>query len=80
MSLAVLTDSTTAHGSPALRMRPTPGSSTNTTSVNSCWAWSLIPTVATPSAMATHSWDLVYNSSEGTFELIISMIVVLRDG
>src|SRR3954454_4920280 len=70
MSLAVFTDSTTAHGSPALTLRPAAGSSTNTTSVSSCWAWSVMPTVAVPPATRTHSCDLAYFKSEGTFALI----------
>src|SRR4051812_4287716 len=71
MSLAVLTDSTTATASPALTLRPTAGTSTNTTSVSSCCAWSVIPTVATSPATRTHSWELAYLRSEGTFELIV---------
>ena len=45
MSLAVFTDSTTAHASPAFTLRPTAGNSTNTTSVSSCCAWSVMPAV-----------------------------------
>src|ERR1051325_10637237 len=71
MSLAVFTDSTTAHASPALTLRPTAGNSTKTTSVNSCWAWSVIPTVATSPATRTHSWDLAYFKSGGTLEFIV---------
>src|SRR6185503_14464851 len=71
MSLAVLTDSTTAQASAALTLRPTAGSSTNTMSVNSCWAWSVMPTVPVSPSMRSHSWDLAYFSSAGTFELII---------
>jgi hypothetical protein len=70
MSLAVLTDSTTAHASPAFTLRPTAGSSMKTTSVNSCWAWSVMPTVATSPVTRTHSWDLAYFKSAGTFVLI----------
>src|SRR5258706_11805747 len=66
MSLAVFTDSTTATASPALTFRPTAGNSTNTTSVSSCCAWSVMPTVATSPATRTHSCDFVYFKSEGT--------------
>src|ERR1035437_2780846 len=65
MSLAVFTDSTTAQASPALTCRPTSGSSTNTTSVNSCCAWSVMPTVATLPATRTHSCVFAYFKSEG---------------
>src|SRR5437773_1130372 len=71
MSLAVFTDSTTAHAPPALTWPPTEGNSTKTTSVNSCWAWSVMPTVAISPCTRTHSWDLAYFKSEGTLELII---------
>src|SRR5712692_457828 len=70
MSLAVFTDSTTAQASPAFTRRPGAGSSTKTTSVNSCWAWSVIPTVAVSPARRTHSWVWAYLRSGGTFELI----------
>src|SRR6185436_4131637 len=73
MSLAVLTDSTTAQASPALNWRPTAGSSTKTMSVSSCWAWSVMPTVAVSPATRSHSWDLAYFKSAGTFELIIDV-------
>src|SRR5271170_7858508 len=66
MSLAVFTDSTTAQASPAFNLRPTSGSSTKTTSVNSCCAWSLMPTVAVSPLTRTHSWDFVYFKSVGT--------------
>src|ERR1017187_7336475 len=69
MSLAVFTDSTTAQASPALTCRPTSGSSTNTTSVNSCCAWSVMPTVATLPATRTHSCDFAYFKSEGMFSI-----------
>src|ERR1043166_8233638 len=69
MSLAVLTDSTTAHASPALILRPTSGNSTKTTSVSSCWAWSVIPIVATSPATRTHSCDFAYFKSEGTLAM-----------
>src|SRR6266513_1801017 len=72
MSLAVFTDSTTATASPALTFRPTAGTSTNTTSVSSCCAWSVIPTVATSPLTRTHSCELAYLRSDGTFELIKS--------
>src|SRR5664279_4537376 len=65
MSLAVLTDSTTAQASPALICRPTAGNSTNTTSVNSCCAWSVMPTVATLPDTRTHSCVFAYFKSEG---------------
>src|ERR1017187_638832 len=65
MSLAVLTDSTTAQASPALTLRPTAGSSTNTMSVSSCCAWSVMPTVAVSPLTRTHSCDLAYFRSEG---------------
>src|ERR1700720_838849 len=67
MSLAVFTDSTTAQASPALIFRPDAGSSTKTTSVNSCCAWSVMPTVATSPDTRTHSCDLAYFKSPGTF-------------
>src|SRR5512138_3532927 len=70
MSLAVFTDSTTAQVSPAFSWRPTVGSSTNTTSVSSCCAWSVMPTVATSPARRTHSWDLAYLRSAGTCVLM----------
>src|SRR5687767_4464139 len=70
MSLAVLTDSTTAHESPVFSFRPTAGNSTNTTSVSSCCAWSVMPMVATSSSTRTHSWDFAYFKSGGIFELI----------
>src|SRR5215471_5502420 len=69
MSLAVFTDSTTAQASPALTFRPTSGNSTKTTSVNSCCAWSVMPTVATPPAARTHSCDFAYFKSEGMFAI-----------
>src|ERR1039458_7690046 len=69
MSLAVFTDSTTAQESPAFTWRPTSGSSTNTTSVNSCCAWSVMPTVATSPATRTHSCDFAYFKSKGTFAI-----------
>src|SRR4030095_5164500 len=71
MSLAVLTDSTTAQASPALTFRPTAGSSTNTTSVNSCWAWSVMPIVPMSPVTRSHSWDLANFKSLGTWELIV---------
>src|SRR6266513_1349725 len=70
MSLAVFTDSTTAHASPAFTCRPTAGSSTKTTSVSSCCAWSVMPTVAVSPLTRTHSWDLAYLRSEGTLLII----------
>src|ERR1035437_2261916 len=42
--------------SPALSTVPTLGSSTKMTSPSSDWAWSLMPTVATPPSTCTHSW------------------------
>src|SRR5258708_33394907 len=65
MSLAVFTDSTTAQASPAFTLRPASGSSTNTTSVNSLCAWSVMPTVAVSPLTRTHSCDLAYLRSEG---------------
>src|SRR6266446_3631958 len=70
MSLAVFTDSTTAQAAPAFTRRPGAGSSTKTTSVNSCWAWSVIPTVAVSPARRSHSCVWAYFRSGGTFELI----------
>src|ERR1039458_1334221 len=69
MSFAVFTDSTTAQASPALTCRPTSGSSTNTTSVNSCCAWSVMPTVATLSVTRTHSCVFAYFKSKGTLAI-----------
>src|SRR5664279_4306469 len=69
MSLAVLTDSTTAQASPALTCRPISGNSTNTTSVNSCCAWSVMPTVATLPDTRTHSCDFAYFKSDGTLAI-----------
>src|ERR1035441_10558963 len=69
MSFAVFTDSTTAQASPALTCRPTSGNSTNTTSVNSCCAWSVMPTVATLPDTRTHSCDFAYFKSEGTLAI-----------
>src|SRR6266481_9567531 len=65
MSLAVFTDSTTAQASPTFTLRPTSGSSTNTMSVNSCCAWSVMPTVAVSPLTRIHSCDLAYFRSEG---------------
>src|SRR6185437_3628695 len=75
MSLAVLTDSTTAQASPTLTWRPTAGSSTNTMSVNSACAWSLMPIVAMSPLTRTHSCDLAYLRSEGT--LLINLLLNL---
>src|ERR1700690_1890706 len=72
MSLAVFTDSTTAQPSPLLNFLPISGSSTKTMSVNSCWAWSVMPTVAVSPLTRTHSWDLVYLRSEGTLLINLS--------
>src|SRR5690349_20743605 len=69
MSLAVFTDSTTAQDSPALSCRFNSGSSTKTTSVSSCWAWSVMPTVAVSPLTRTHSCDFAYFKSEGTFDM-----------
>src|SRR5258706_6340310 len=69
MSLAVLTDSTTAQASPALTLRPTAGSSTKTTSVSSCCAWSVMPMVAPSPATRTHSCDFAYFKSDGMFDM-----------
>src|SRR5204863_7324544 len=69
MSLAVFTDSTTAQASPALTLRPFSGNSTKTTSVNSCCAWSVMPTVALSPATRTHSCDFAYLKSDGTFDM-----------
>src|SRR6266436_6143284 len=69
MSLAVLTDSTTAQDSPALNFLPGSGNSTNTTSVSSCCAWSVIPTVASAPDTRTHSCDLAYFRSLGMFDM-----------
>src|SRR6266850_2745402 len=65
MSLAVLTDSTTAQDSPALNFLPGSGNSTNTMSVSSCCAWSVMPTVASAPDTRTHSWDFAYFKSAG---------------
>src|ERR1044071_4290298 len=70
MSLAVFTDSTTAHESPAFNSRSNCGSSTKTMSVSSCCAWSVMPTVAVSPETRTHSCDFAYFKSKGTFELI----------
>src|SRR5579859_5318380 len=69
MSLAVLTDSTTAQASPAFTDFPLAGNSTKTTSVNSCCAWSVMPTVAVSSLIRTHSCDFAYFKSVGTFDI-----------
>src|ERR1035438_4484055 len=69
MSLAVFTDSTTAQASPALICRPTSGSSTNTTSVSSCCAWSVMPTVATLPDTRTHSCVFAYFKSKETLAI-----------
>src|SRR6266852_4487738 len=69
MSLAVLTDSTTAQASPAVTFFPTSGSSTKTISVSSCWAWSVMPTVAISPEMRTHSCDFAYFKSVGIFDI-----------
>src|ERR1700751_3914226 len=70
MSLAVFTDSTTAQASPALTLRPTSGSSTKTTAVSSCCAWSVMPIVATPPESRTHSWDFAYFRSAGISDMV----------
>src|SRR6266571_6949998 len=69
MSLAVLTDSTTAQDSPALNFFPGSGNSTNTTSVSSCCAWSVMPTVASAPDTRTHSCDFAYLRSLGMFDM-----------
>src|SRR5437899_1016695 len=69
MSLAVLTDSTTAQDSPALNFFPGSGNSTNTTSVSSCCAWSVMPTVASTPDTRTHSCDFAYFRSLGMFDM-----------
>src|SRR5258708_38664829 len=69
MSLAVLTDSTTAQDSPALKFLPGSGNSTNTTSVSSCCAWSVMPTIASAPDTRTHSCDLAYLRSLGMFDM-----------
>src|SRR5581483_7648623 len=71
MSLAVFTDSTTAQASPAFTLRPTSGNSTNTMSVNSCCAWSVMPMVAMSPLTRTHSCDFVYFKSEGMLLIIL---------
>src|SRR5258706_16238814 len=73
MSLAVLTDSTTAQASPAFTWRPTSGSSTKTTSVSSLCAWSVMPTAAVSPLTRTHSCDLAYFRSEGM--LLIKLLL-----
>ena len=74
MSLAALTDSTTAASSPAVKALPTCGSSTNTMSPSASCAYSVMPTVRVPSASRrTHSWDSVYFRSVGMF---ISLLLV----
>src|SRR5215472_1851410 len=78
MSLAVFTDSTTAQASPAFTLRPTSGNSTNTISVNSCCAWSVMPTVAVSPLARTHSCDFVYFKSEGI--LLINFTGDYADG
>src|SRR5277367_2026138 len=74
MSLAVLTDSTTAQASPALTVRPMAGSSTNTISVSSACAWSVMPTVAVSPLTRTHSCDFANFRSEGM--LLINYAVI----
>src|SRR5688500_18051735 len=70
MSDAALTDSTTAASSPAVKVLPTFGSSTNTMSPSASCAYSVMPTVRVPSAsVRTHSWDSVYFRSAGIFML-----------
>src|SRR5690606_29899187 len=72
MSDAVLTDSITATVSPAFTLRPTSGSSTNTTSPSWSCAWSVMPTVTTPPpSWRTHSCDLAYLRSSGVFMLLL---------
>src|SRR5579884_2408667 len=69
MSLAVFTDWTTAQASPALSWRSFAGNSTKTTSVNSCCAWSVMPTVAVSPLTRTHSLDFAYLKSEGMLDM-----------
>src|SRR5262245_61876373 len=61
-SLAALTLSTTATGSPCAALRPSSGTSTNTMSPSWDCAWSVMPTVPTPSSTRIHSWSLVKRS------------------
>src|SRR5690348_2206475 len=79
-SEAAFTDSTTAQDSPALRLRPFLGGSTNTRSPSAAWAWSVMPTVATPSAPSfTHSWLLVYFRSAGILLMVLSVMKKHRE-
>src|SRR5471030_44344 len=65
-SEAALTDSTTAHASPAFKTRPISGTSTNTKSPSALCACSETPISTVPSgAVRTHSWLLAYRKSLG---------------
>jgi hypothetical protein len=73
MSEAAFTDSTTAHSSPALTVRPTAGSSRKTMSPSASWAWSVMPMVTLPSASSrAHSWEAAYFRLSGVFMCISS--------
>src|SRR5690606_22622838 len=66
MSEAAFTDSTTLISCLALTTAPWVGSSMNTMSPSSSWAWSEMPTVTVPSSSTrTHSWVAAYFKSSG---------------
>src|SRR4028119_679689 len=68
--------STAPKESPDASVAPISGSSTKTTSPSSSWAWSVMPTVATPSSTRTHSWLLVYWRSPGTDICLPSLLLL----
>src|SRR5258706_3829208 len=73
MSLAAFTDSTTATAFFAAKTTPTFGGSTNTMSVSSACAWSVMPTVPMPFSIRIHSWVSAYLRSSGTFMDSVSL-------
>src|SRR5690625_3063336 len=66
MSLAVLTDSTTAMASPSETLSPSAGSSTKTTSPSWSWAKSVMPTVHSSPSWRSHSCDFRYLRLSGS--------------
>src|SRR5690348_11972825 len=74
MSDAALTDSTTATDSPLAILRPTCGTSTNTTSPSCSSAYWLIPTVPTSPSTLIHSWSLLYlTASSGSLSAVVGV-------
>src|SRR5215218_10658991 len=72
-SETALTLSTVPKESPATMVAPLSGSSTNTTSPSSSWAWSVMPMVTVSFSLRTHSWLLVYCGSPGTLKVLLPL-------